>query len=63
MQAFLWRPFGRLRESTKRQLIAAGGIATMQEIDQLDAMKVDAVVGMAIYTRKIRLDGRFKLSQ
>jgi phosphoribosylformimino-5-aminoimidazole carboxamide ribonucleotide (ProFAR) isomerase len=35
----------------------------MEEIDQLDAMKVDAVVGMAIYTRKIRLDGRFKLSQ
>jgi phosphoribosylformimino-5-aminoimidazole carboxamide ribotide isomerase len=53
----------RLRDSTKRQLIAAGGIATMEEIDQLDAMKVDAVVGMAIYTRKIRLDGRFKLSQ
>jgi phosphoribosylformimino-5-aminoimidazole carboxamide ribotide isomerase len=46
----------RLRDSTKRQLIAAGGIATMEEIDQLDAMKVDAVVGMAIYTRKIRLD-------
>jgi phosphoribosylformimino-5-aminoimidazole carboxamide ribotide isomerase len=46
----------RLRDSTKRQLIAAGGIATMEEIDQLDAMKVDAVVGMAIYSRKIRLD-------
>ena len=46
----------QLRDSTTRQLIVAGGIATKEEIDELDAMKVDAVVGMAIYTGKIRLD-------
>jgi len=45
----------QLRDSTRRQLIVAGGIATTEEIDQLDAMKVDAVVGMAIYTGKIRI--------
>jgi phosphoribosylformimino-5-aminoimidazole carboxamide ribotide isomerase len=28
----------------------AGGIRSQQEIDELDAMRVDAVVGMAVYT-------------
>jgi phosphoribosylformimino-5-aminoimidazole carboxamide ribotide isomerase len=39
-----------LRQATKRQLIAAGGIRTQEEIDELHAIGVDAVVGMAIYT-------------
>jgi phosphoribosylformimino-5-aminoimidazole carboxamide ribotide isomerase len=30
-------------------LIAAGGIRSREEIEQLQAMGVDAVVGMAIY--------------
>ncbi len=38
-----------LRGVTQRQLIAAGGIRSREEIDTLDAMGVDAVVGMAIY--------------
>jgi phosphoribosylformimino-5-aminoimidazole carboxamide ribotide isomerase len=38
-----------LREATARELIAAGGIRNQEEIDALDAMGVDAVVGMAIY--------------
>lgn len=38
-----------LRAATSRQLIAAGGIRSQEEIDGLDAMGVDAVVGMAIY--------------
>lgn len=38
-----------LRAITDRQLIAAGGIRCQYEIDQLQAMGVDAVVGMAIY--------------
>lgn len=39
-----------LRRLTARRLIAAGGICSQQEIDALDAMGVDAVVGMAIYS-------------
>ena len=39
-----------LRSGTSRQLIAAGGIRSQEEISALDAMNVDAVVGMAIYT-------------
>jgi phosphoribosylformimino-5-aminoimidazole carboxamide ribotide isomerase len=39
-----------LREATARQVIAAGGIKSQNEIDDLHAIGVDAVVGMAIYT-------------
>lgn len=38
-----------LRGATSRRLIAAGGIRNMEEVDALDAIDVDAVVGMAIY--------------
>lgn len=38
-----------LRNGTSRRLIAAGGIRSHEEIEVLDAMGVDAVVGMAIY--------------
>ena len=41
---------GRLRARTARAFIAAGGIRSQNEIDRLDRMGVDAVVGMAIYT-------------
>jgi phosphoribosylformimino-5-aminoimidazole carboxamide ribotide isomerase len=40
----------RLRKLTHRQLIVAGGIRTQQEVDGLDALGADAVVGMAVYT-------------
>jgi phosphoribosylformimino-5-aminoimidazole carboxamide ribotide isomerase len=39
-----------LARLTKKQMIVAGGIRSRAEVDQLDAMGVDAVVGMAIYT-------------
>jgi phosphoribosylformimino-5-aminoimidazole carboxamide ribotide isomerase len=45
-----------LRNATTRRLVAAGGITTKAEIDSLDAMGVDAVVGMAIYTGTLSLD-------
>jgi phosphoribosylformimino-5-aminoimidazole carboxamide ribotide isomerase len=44
-----------LRRATKRALTAAGGITTRDEIDRLDAMNVDAVVGMALYTGKLKI--------
>ncbi len=43
-----------LRQATQRKLIAAGGISSQEEIEQLDAMGVDAVVGMALYTGKLQ---------
>jgi len=39
-----------VRAATTRRVTAAGGITTQEEIDALDAIGVDAVVGMAIYT-------------
>jgi len=44
-----------LRSATARALTAAGGITTREEIEQLDAMNVDAVVGMAVYTGKLKI--------
>jgi phosphoribosylformimino-5-aminoimidazole carboxamide ribotide isomerase len=47
-----------LRGITTKQLIAAGGITSQDEVDQLDQMGVDAVVGMAIYSGRMKLDSR-----
>ena len=48
----------RVRAATSREVIAAGGITTMEEVDELDAMGVDAVVGMALYTGRITMPSR-----
>ncbi len=50
MSGFPMKVARKLRERTRRQLIVAGGIRCQAEIDDLDAMHVDAVAGMAIYT-------------
>jgi phosphoribosylformimino-5-aminoimidazole carboxamide ribotide isomerase len=42
-----------VRKATTRRVTAAGGITTMDEVEALDAMGVDAVVGMAIYTGRM----------
>ena len=46
---------GGLRKLTSRRLIAAGGIRSQQEIDALDGIGVDAVVGMAIYSGLLKV--------
>ena len=43
-----------IRRATARHLVVAGGITAQQEIDSLDALGIDAVVGMALYAGKIR---------
>jgi phosphoribosylformimino-5-aminoimidazole carboxamide ribotide isomerase len=45
-----------LRAATSKQIIAAGGISSNEEIEQLHAMNVDAVVGMALYLGKLKLE-------
>ncbi|MGD0940459.1 MAG: HisA/HisF-related TIM barrel protein [Terracidiphilus sp.] len=50
MQGFPIEAAARLRKLTQRQLIVAGGIRSQQEVDALDALGADAVVGMAVYT-------------
>jgi phosphoribosylformimino-5-aminoimidazole carboxamide ribotide isomerase len=44
-----------VRNATSRRVTAAGGITTMDEVEKLDAIGVDAVVGMAIYTGRMSL--------
>ena len=46
-----------VRRATARRVTAAGGITTREEIERLHAVAVDAVVGMAIYTGQLPLDG------
>lgn len=53
MQGFPIETAARLRKLTKKQLIVAGGIRNQQEIDALDALGADAVVGMAVYTNAL----------
>jgi phosphoribosylformimino-5-aminoimidazole carboxamide ribotide isomerase len=50
LQGFPIETAARLRKLTQRQLIVAGGIRSQQEVDALDAIGADAVVGMAVYT-------------
>jgi phosphoribosylformimino-5-aminoimidazole carboxamide ribotide isomerase len=47
-----------VRDATRRPIIAAGGVTTQAEIDELHALGIDAVVGMAIYTGALELKPR-----
>ena len=47
-----------VRRATTRDVIAAGGISTMEEVERRDAMDVDAVVGMALYTGRLQMPER-----
>ena len=47
--------FRRLRAATRREITAAGGITTLDEVRQLLAMNVHAALGMAIYTGRLSL--------
>jgi phosphoribosylformimino-5-aminoimidazole carboxamide ribotide isomerase len=50
MQGFPFEKAKTLRALTQHQLIVAGGIREQSEIDALDAIGVDAVAGMAVYS-------------
>ena len=48
--------FRRLRAATRHELTAAGGITTIEEIQELHALGIHAALGMAIYTGRLNLD-------
>lgn len=56
MQGTNLRWFRRLRQATKLPITAAGGITTQEEVQALAELDMDAAVGMAVYTGKLRLD-------
>ena len=56
MRGFPIETAARLRKLTRRQLIVAGGIRDQREVDALDALGADAVVGMAVYTNLLAVE-------
>jgi phosphoribosylformimino-5-aminoimidazole carboxamide ribotide isomerase len=56
-------PVRELRQATKKQLIVAGGISSREEIEHLNDMSVDAVVGMALYSGLIPLPDTIPVSK
>lgn len=56
-------PVRQLRAATCNQLIAAGGISSLAEVEHLDRMNVDAVVGMALYLGKLELPATGPISK
>jgi len=50
LRGFPFEVLGELRAATEKKLIVAGGISSREEVERLDRLGIDAVVGMAIYT-------------
>jgi len=44
-----------VRAATTRRVTAAGGITTLEEVEYLNSLGVDAVVGMALYTGRLQV--------
>ncbi|MBI4906131.1 MAG: 1-(5-phosphoribosyl)-5-[(5-phosphoribosylamino)methylideneamino] imidazole-4-carboxamide isomerase [Acidobacteria bacterium] len=55
--------FGRLRAATGHAITAAGGITTYDDIRALQAMNIDAALGMAIYTGRLDLSELAEMNQ
>lgn len=55
--------FRRLRNATKHEITAAGGITTVDDIRALDDMNIHAALGMAIYTGRLDINQLAALNQ
>jgi phosphoribosylformimino-5-aminoimidazole carboxamide ribotide isomerase len=53
MQGIPMEAVRAIRDVTSRRLVVAGGVTEQREIDELEVMGIDAVVGMALYTGRI----------
>lgn len=54
--------FRRLRAKTPYEITAAGGITTVDEIRELQRMRIHAALGMSIYTGRLQLDELARLT-
>jgi phosphoribosylformimino-5-aminoimidazole carboxamide ribonucleotide (ProFAR) isomerase len=54
--------FQDLRRRTGHELVAAGGITTLDDVKALTAMNIHCAIGMAIYTARLRLEDLRKLN-
>ena len=55
MQGIDREAIAAVRNATTRDVTAAGGVTTQEDIDWLESIGVDAVAGMAIYTGRLAL--------
>jgi phosphoribosylformimino-5-aminoimidazole carboxamide ribotide isomerase len=63
MQGTDIRWFESLRGATKKELIAAGGITTLQDVRILTDLNVHCAIGMSIYTGRLRLEDLRKVNE
>jgi phosphoribosylformimino-5-aminoimidazole carboxamide ribotide isomerase len=52
-----------VKAATSRRLMVAGGVSTLEEVNQLDELGIDAIVGMAIYTGQIDLEAALETAR
>ena len=48
--------FHDLRRATNHELIAAGGITTLEDVKALSDLNIHCAIGMSIYTGRLNLD-------
>ena len=56
MQGTDYETLRKLKTITKNEITAAGGIASIEEIKKLERLGVNSVLGMAVYTGRIKLE-------
>jgi len=55
--------FASLRAATKGELIAAGGITTLEDVRALSQKNIHCAIGMSIYTGRLDLDELRKINE
>lgn len=55
--------FESLRRATRHELIAAGGITTLDDVKALTARNIHCAIGMSIYTGRLALDDLRKFNK
>lgn len=53
----------KLKKLTKNKINAAGGISSLKEIKQLGALGINSVLGMALYTGKLKIEELNKIAK
>jgi phosphoribosylformimino-5-aminoimidazole carboxamide ribotide isomerase len=48
--------FETLRKRTQHELVAAGGITTLDDVQALSSLNIHCAIGMSIYTGRLRLE-------
>jgi len=56
MQGTDLRWFETLRGCTQHELVAAGGITTLDDVQALSSLNIHCAIGMSIYTGRLRLE-------